>query len=200
MSIVQRITELGNAILQQIRDLGLENADNFNPGLSSTQIAGNSMFAKFASPSEFEALYMWRDGSAGGSTPMGSLWLIPGHYMLCASEAADENQMFCGSTPGWSKNWYSFLSDGSSTRHFCDVSKSINSRQSVYCFDPEFFPSVAKKYDSIESMLRTVAECYKSRAYFTDIERVLTSESRLEAEIAARLNPTSDYWQRPDLF
>jgi len=56
---------------------------------------------------------------------------------------------------------------------------------------------VKSKYDSMESLLLTVLECYQKGIYFfSEFEgkRVFDIERMSEVEVATKHNPTSDYW------
>ena len=49
-------------------------------------------------------------------------------------------------------------------------------------------------YDSIESWIDTIIECYEKKAYILDEQGVLKIDYDLEKSISAKLNPKSEFW------
>ena len=51
-----------------------------------------------------------------------------------------------------------------------------------------------KIYDTIESWLETIIQCYKSHIYHIDNDGYLVCDSDAEAELTRKLNPNSEFW------
>jgi|GEM_PF-573515 len=63
--------------------------------------------------------------------------------------------------------------------------------------DPVFVEPVESKYDSLESLLLTVLECYQKGIYFFSEfggKRVFDIQRLSEVEVATKHNPKSYYW------
>lgn len=196
---MNRIAQLGNEILKVQRQLGLPNADNFNPGLTDEELLTCQLFKEVPPPSELHDLYRWRNGSSKPDVPMGQLWIIPGHYLLSADESDSYNRCLAGQ-PDWTATWFPIMSSGSADVHLIDKARITRGTVPVFYNDPEFSPGMWQIYDSLEAMLTSILECYQEGAYFVNYEGFLDSDARREAAICKRLNPGSDHWRRTDLY
>lgn len=76
-----------------------------------------------------------------------------------------------------------------------DLSKRSKTRGSIYYFCPNVTLSATpvQIYDSLQSMIESIIECYQKEAYIID-EAGLLDVNDLEQEITRKLNPKSDYW------
>lgn len=56
------------------------------------------------------------------------------------------------------------------------------------------FETIISKYDSLETLLTSVIECFKTGAYSYNRDQILTPQHLLAREINMRNNPRSAYW------
>jgi len=197
---MSKVADLGDRILSFQVDLGLANPRSYRTGLSDAELRQYPMLLDDRrARNELDDLFAWRNGTLTGDIPMGNLWIIPGYYLLSASESLAEQMYLSRNLPDWSDSWYPILTNGSATRYFCDLQSMSAYSLPVLYYDPECSP-VAMIYDGIESMFATILECYARRAFFVGQGGFLDSDFRQEVEISKRLNPASSYWNRKDLF
>jgi hypothetical protein len=160
------------------------------------------LFADMPGHSEVHDLFRWKNGIHDDSqVPMGQLWFIPGHYLVSAQEAFSLNK-YMAEHPlsSWAPTWFPLLKSGSADFHFFDKAHLIKDRVPVFYSDTEFPPGLWQIYDSIESMFRTIFECYSEGVYFLSADGWLDCDARREAAISKQLNPDSEHWCRTDLF
>ena len=70
--------------------------------------------------------------------------------------------------------------------------------KAIYFYSPALlYPDPTKIYDSIESWMETIIQCYKNQIYHIDDEGFLTVDSKAEDELSRKLNPNSEYWFDP---
>lgn len=70
--------------------------------------------------------------------------------------------------------------------------------KAIYFYSPaRLFPDPTKIYDSIESWMETIIQCYKNHIYHIDEEGFLIINTKAEAELSRKLNPNSEYWFDP---
>ena len=70
--------------------------------------------------------------------------------------------------------------------------------KAIYFYSPALlYPDPTKAYDSIESCLETIIQCYKKHIYQIDKDGFLVVNTKAEAELSRKLNPNSEYWLGP---
>ncbi len=70
--------------------------------------------------------------------------------------------------------------------------------KAIYFYSPACqCPVPTKIYDSIESWLETIIQCYKTHIYQIDKDGFLIYDAKAEAELTKKLNPNSEYWFDP---
>jgi len=196
------IAEAGNRILAALRELGLPNGDNLQPGLSLEAFNSIPQFSSLGRGSELEQLFTWRNGTTTSRTiPMRDLWIVPGFYLLPAGDSVTLSR-YCyeNFVPKWPRSWYPLSSSGSADCHFVDIDKAWQGCMPVLYYDPEIEPTVAQIYDSIERMFWTILACYQEGALFLDSERCLAEDVEARAGIARKYNPNSGYWRLDNLY
>src|SRR6266705_3675949 len=161
---MNRISQLGDQILQIQTDLGLSNPKNLNPGMTDKELAASPLFADISFASELHSLFGWRNGCVP-NVPMRQLWFVPGHCLTSAQDAAQSNHYQTNNIPGWRATWFPLMESGSSDFYFFDKAKITNGQFPVFYSDPEFSTGLWQIYDDLESMFSTILECYAEGAY-----------------------------------
>lgn len=71
--------------------------------------------------------------------------------------------------------------------------------KAIYYYSPAVVLSEdpMKVYDSIESWIETIIQCYKKHIYRIDKEGYLINDVKAEVELTRKLNPDSEYWFNP---
>ena len=197
---MSRIGDYADRILSMQANLGLESQNHYGSPLSDVELRESPLLLDIPSPSEIHQLFAWRNGASDKDVPMGQLWIKPGYYLVSVDESLFENRYCSDHLTGWSRSWYPLLTNGAAGRHFFDRVKIANGRAPIFNYEPEAAPVTGQIYDSVESMFKTILECYAQHAYFIAPDGLLATNFRREVEISRGLNPNSDYWWREDLF
>ena len=67
--------------------------------------------------------------------------------------------------------------------------------KALFFYSPALlYPDPTKMYDSIESWMETIIQCYKKHIYHIDKDGFLITDLSAEVKLARKLNPNSEYW------
>lgn len=77
-----------------------------------------------------------------------------------------------------------------------DLDSSRETYKALFYYSPQVLLSDAPImiYDSIESWLKTIIQCYKQNIYSVEEKGIFQSKTNLEVQLSRSMNPKSDYW------
>ena len=77
-----------------------------------------------------------------------------------------------------------------------DLDSSRETYKALFYYSPQVLLSDAPImiYDSIESWLKTIIQCYEQNIYSVDEKGIFQSKTNLEVQLSRSMNPKSDYW------
>ena len=77
-----------------------------------------------------------------------------------------------------------------------DLDSSRETYKALFYYSPQVLLSDAPImiYDSIESWIKTIIQCYKQNIYSVDEKGIFQSKTNLEVQLSRSMNPKSDYW------
>ena len=77
-----------------------------------------------------------------------------------------------------------------------DLDSSRETYKALFYYSPQVLLSDAPImiYDSIESWLKTIIQCYEQNIYSVDEKGIFQSKTNLEVQLSRNMNPKSDYW------
>lgn len=182
------------------------------PGLSREVIDEMVNPLPFELPEDLYQLYMWRNGTRGGSYAATSLFAHPASYFapldlaLDASVHLSEDLITDHLRETWeplefepSTHYFDLFSDPGDSDFLVPCGITPLERPPIIFWSPESgTPRIY--YSDLESMVWTIAACYKSGAYFLtnafeNEPLSVDADYTQERQIAQRLNPTVRYWQ-----
>jgi hypothetical protein len=197
---MNRINELGAAILEAQARLGLSNPIHTNNGIPVSAMTSYDFLHSVFRETELPRLFAWRNGVTNdGTVPMSELWICPGFFLLSASEVEAEHEYYAAHIEVWKPDWYPLLADGTADRLFVDSRRTQSGLLPVFYAFWSSARHLGQIYDSVELMLETFLRCYESGTYHRDPSGMLCTLFSQEVETARILNPNSDYWKRKDL-
>ena len=143
------------------------------------------------------ALYMWKDGTDTTNAALGKCWLFKMGALIPAQKAVQYYKKFVNRDEYWIDGMFPLFESLGGDFYLID----INSTSPTYGFIFFYYPGavdfevIISKYDSLETLVRTILECFRRGAYFYD-KNALTLEftPELEREITKNNNPRSAYW------
>lgn len=149
---------------------------------------------------EMYELYSWRNGvreeDLDGKT-LGEFWLFPMGFFPPIDFAIEDYRV--GMDIGWSSNYFPLFASGGGDYYLIDCDKQSMTYKMVLYDSPSNidFEGIVSKFDSLNSLLEAITECYKRKVYYYDFnkDRNLFVNRALEKEIFMRHNPKSDYWK-----
>ena len=77
-----------------------------------------------------------------------------------------------------------------------DLDSSRETYKALFYYSPQVLLSDAPImiYDSIESWLKTIIQCYEQNIYSVDEKGIFQSKTNLEVQLSRSMNTKSDYW------
>lgn len=77
-----------------------------------------------------------------------------------------------------------------------DLDSSRETYKALFYYSPQVLLSDAPImiYDSIESWIKTIIQCYEQNIYSVDEKGIFQSKTNLEVQLSRSMNPKSDYW------
>lgn len=169
------------------------------PGLSESELTSFLQKVNITLPPDVYALYAWRNGvdeDALESKVLGQLALFPLGIFIPFEIALDE---FVTHTEGryWDKNLFPLFGSGGGDYYIIDCQEDSSTFGMIYFYSPTNvdFYGVVTKFDSLNSLIITITECYNSNLYYIDEESYLEVDFKKERSISKKNNSQSNYWK-----
>ncbi|MFK4640159.1 hypothetical protein ABIA52_003048 [Paenarthrobacter histidinolovorans] len=176
---------------ESLAQLQLGASKLLRPGLPAQTVTEELSARGLRPGADLIALYGWHDGT--NSEPnvlLNDMYLMPGYYLLSLGEALETYDRFVNEYQE-NSSWLPLLEDNAGGYIFVDC--SATDRQPVYDFD---FENVENKlrHSSIQDMLATLAVAFTQGIFFKDEDGWFDMDSDAFWKLAARMNPTAQYW------
>lgn len=162
---------------------------SLQPGLQPGRVRAVLKKSKLASDSQLEGLLAWRDGTETEGTVLGEIWLFPGFYMLSLEDAISNHRAFVHDQR-WTPSWLPIFADGGGDFYFVDLAEPVSQVRRFRLEESEY----PAEFDSIASMMMTVAAAYQQGVFYVDPQGGLEFDSEKFAILARDYNPTVDWW------
>ncbi len=188
--------------LQSIR-IGIESTltdikapilDRLKPGI--TELTVRDAFSGLELPEQIIELYAWRNGTTvDGTEKLGETWFCQ-RAALCQRIAPWQSTKGSGIYDDWSLGKLPLFESRGGEYLLIDIDRQSDTRGMIFfhsggAVDHDI---IITKYDSLETMLRSVEICFERRAYFFG-NGLLEADFMLEREINKANNPNSKYWK-----
>lgn len=168
------------------------------PGISTAQIQKESQKLGLPFSDQLSQMYNWKNGVEIEEKSLGIYYLfrLGIYYDLekatCLYLGLNDTDVY------WKKSMFPLFGSGGGEFFLIDLDVNSNTYESIILYypgNPDFEVTIMI-YDSLESLIRTIIECYEKKAYSVIEEKFkhLKIDSKLEKEIAMRNNPKSPYW------
>ncbi len=168
-----------------------------NPGISKFEVDQLLKQFDLKLPTECYTLYAWKNGT--GKTPKNiQTWILPLGMFSSIENSIEMYKVLAGKDAHWSKTMFMiFEGDGSGDWFLLECNK-----KSPY-YGMLFFHSITNvdfdviisMYDSIESFITTLIECFSEKAYYYE-DNFLQIDQKKSIIISKCNNPQSDYWKK----
>jgi cell wall assembly regulator SMI1 len=192
------ITQYLNEISEECAKLGINLDANMFPGATLAQVAEATRKLQFDLPGEVIELYVWRNGVRlnGQSSEMR---IFPRFYLRPLEQSIQTTQTLVSTinepTSQWRANWFSLFEDLAGD--YLAINAVPNDSDFGKIFSVEELVAPFPAFWSMETMLYSILECYKSGAYFID-EGLLVEDPDVSEPIYRRLNKglSPCYWKK----
>jgi len=148
-------------------------------------------------PKNIQELYQWKNGTITDDAPLGQCWLFPLGSLMSAEKSFRYYQNFVNSDEYWIDGMFPVFESLGGDFYLIDINATSPTKGFVFFYSRSAvdFETIISKYDSLETLLRTIVECFKSGVYFyNQLSGYLEFQFQLEREINIKNNPKSAYW------
>jgi cell wall assembly regulator SMI1 len=136
----------------------------------------------------------WRDGTAAAEgESLNTLTFFPGFYFPSLEEAVQIYHERKDS-PQWRGGWFPVFADGAGDFYIVPCESTRKDSAGVIGFI-HGEPDQPVEYESLTTMLQTIAACYAQGAFFVDDDGCLEIDDDAHHRIANRFNPEIPEWQ-----
>lgn len=165
-----------------------------SPGVNAELVRNGLASRALPTSAELEALYGWHNGtSAGPGTLLGSMWLLPGFYLLSLEEALSDYDTFKNDAR-WNPGYFPVFADGGGDFYVMDFDHKTE--PPIRRFYSEWAEQPLE-YESLAAMMETVAAAFESKAIYVDEAGYVDVDDEAFAIIAAQMNPRVPWWTDP---
>jgi cell wall assembly regulator SMI1 len=148
----------------------------------------------FALPREVETLYQWRDGTmVRAGDRLDKVYFFPGFYLLSLEEAV-QTYAERRDAPQWRPEWFPLFANGGGDFYLAWCRSEMTQTAPIVGF-MHGEPEQIVEYESLTAMVRTLAACYDSGAFFLDEDNTLEVDDEMHRQLALRFNPGIEEWQ-----
>jgi hypothetical protein len=185
-----KIGDVAQRYLDAVTKMGFGIAPRLAPGIGREEVQNRLDSVGLKASDAVIDWFGWRNGIKDNPEYLlGQMWLMPLFYP-CSIEHANAHFRL-----GLDSGFFWFFPSGGACRLLLPISDGVVlGDQGVFDCDYEFWPAPVKRFDSILSMLRTLAEAAEAGAIFLDADGdSLDKDYDRFREIARRLNPHSDF-------
>lgn len=178
------------------------------PGISKKEIDNSLQLAgiDISFPKEVYSLYGWKNGindEDSESRPIGELRLFTLGIFVSLNLATVNYLGRAIRKSYWSKGLFPLFESGGGDYYLIDTNKRSRKHGMILFYSPSnpFFQGAVSIFDSLDSCLTSIIECYRAKAYYFDPDSsYFDIEGELETAIWRKHNPKSEYYRILDKF
>lgn len=188
------LTELKNELLI----VGSPLTDFFEIGLDRKNIELKISDSGLIFSEDIYDLYQWHNGlkrEVLEYKTLGEMRLF-GYAIFHDFDIAYQEYLAYSNANYWDKYLFPLFGSGGGDYYLIDCNKNSKSFSQLFYFSPgdPDFQGVISIYDSLNSLISTIIECYRTKVYYLDEDKCLETNYSAELEISKRLNPKSEFW------
>jgi hypothetical protein len=197
------ITELCDQLLKELEIARSPLLAYFQPGISKKNVEGALLENNIdlTIPSAVYALYAWRNGltdeivdsKASGEVRLFQLATFTSLNIAIQNYLAPDLKNL-----SWSKHLFPLFDSFAGDFYLIDTNEKSDTFKMIMFYSPAnpYFENCVSIFDSLETCLTTVAECYREKAYcYIPGSPYLEINPRLELSIWKKNNPNSEYYK-----
>ena len=182
-------------IESKLKDIKAPILDRLKPGITEQTV--RDVFSGLDLPEQIIELYAWRNGTTvDGTEKLGETWLLPMGCFMSANRVMAVYKREAGVYDDWSLGKLPLFESRGGEYFLIDIDRQSDTRGMVFFHSSGAVDHdiIITKYDSLETMLRSIEICFERRAYFWG-NGLLKADFLLEREINMANNPESKYWK-----
>lgn len=168
-----------------------------NKGHTRDEIIAKMNSIDISIPEDLIELYSWHNGIKIKDEALGELWLFPLAIFFCLEDAIKFYNDINNTNKYWKPKMFPVFGDGGGDFYLIDLDEHSQNygQYFYYCLSDPFFDGIISIFDTTESALKTIYECYKQYVLFKEkaLEN-LTFNDKKYFEIGEKINPKSDFW------
>lgn len=152
-------------------------------------------------PEEVYSLFGWMNGVDSSIEHfLGAAWLFPGGGYYEFERAFEMYREEAGKDDFWNRSKFGIFESGGGDTYLIECAQNSPDFGKIYLYDigSVDFDRMISIYDSLESLLSTIIECYTDQIYVCDKVTGVQTPDRAtflkEVLIAKKYNPNSEFW------
>ncbi|MBN6077123.1 SMI1/KNR4 family protein [Aggregatibacter actinomycetemcomitans] len=187
----KKIIQLLNDIEISLNNLNHSCLSYLNRGISFPEIQEQFSKISLRPNEELITLFSWRNGTkVTDNINLGDLAFFPGFYLMSLQESIS-TYIELRDTFSWKKSWFPIFANGGGDFYVVDLGVEAQGKIiGFYVYEEDH----AIEYNSLESMLKTLKECYEEGIIFRDNQGYLDMDYYQYAAVAHRINPNLQIW------
>ena len=164
------------------------------PGIDAELVRTELASRALPTSAELEALYEWHNGTnASPETLLGSMWLLPGFYLLSLDESIADYDTFKNDAQ-WNASYFPVFADGGGDFYVLDFAHETE--PPIRRFYSEWAEQPLE-YESLSAMIETAAAAFEAKAIHVNGAGYVDVDDEAFAIIAAQMNPRVSWWTDP---
>ena len=193
-------TTLLHSLESELNNIHAPVCKYLNEALTTSQMETISKDLNISLPDELIDLYSWKNGTKWKEDVyLGHLALFPGAMLMPFERAIEAYKVRSGQDQWWKHSMLPIFEFGGDF-YLLDLNPTSSNYKRIlyYCLNETDFEVIISIYDSIQTCIQTVLECYRTKAYFINAELFVDTVPELERTIAKKLNPNSEFYMLAD--
>jgi len=152
-------------------------------------------------PQEVYALYGWKNGISdedADTRSIGELSLFTLGIFVSLNLAVEDYLGRAIHKSYWAKGLFPLFGSGGGDYYLIDTNKRSAHRGMILYYSPSnpYFRGTVSIFDSLDSCLSSILECYRTKAYYFEPDSpYLEIEANSEMAIRKKYNPRSEYYK-----
>jgi len=168
-----------------------------NKGHTRDEIIAKMNSIDISVPEDLIELYSWHNGIKVKDEALGGLWLFPLAIFFCMEDSIKFYNNINNTNEYWKPKMFPVFGDGGGDFYLIDldVHSQNYGQYFYYCLSDPFFDGIISIFDTTESALKTIYECYKRDVLVKEENSdILNFNNKEYFKTGKKINPRSTFW------
>ncbi|HEX6432510.1 MAG TPA: SMI1/KNR4 family protein [Niastella sp.] len=195
---MKNIEELLNRLLQVLTEVNAPLVNMLQKGIDRSAIEAEITELEISLPEEVYSLFNWRNGiSLTGNNTFNQAWFFPLGSLTSLEDSTANYRFNAGNDGYWNEKMFMLFESGVGEMYLIDCDDKSPTYRMIYKHwaGAVDFEVVITMYDSLECFLRSVNECFETKAYYYDETGGFIFDFTKGVMVSKKNNPKSEMWK-----